>query len=270
MKKLALALVCLMGVAFFTSCDPTEEPITNPEPAIAFSTEDGYLVNGQAIDVNIAYPLKVTATANADTQKELSKLVITGNGEIMLDTTISGLEYTFEGNFTYPYNREVIVPEYEIKATVTDVDGKTASATITVSVNKDDSLEETVTEWIKIGHTVADLSAYGLDWKANNWKDPFTHIYPASNCTLYVVETGSDDYESIVTATDLANYYSHLYETARPAEEYKIDVHYANVSCDALLITKDAEGNYHAIYVEKANVLSTDDGTKVTVSVKIK
>lgn len=267
MKKLALALVCLMGVAFFTSCDP-ENIIENADPTIVFATDSGYLVNGQAIDVNTAYPLKVTASANPDTQTELSRLVITGNGQTMLDSTISGQTFVFEGSFTYPYSREVIVPEYELKATVTDADGKTASATIVVSVNVDDTLEETPIEWVKIGYDGDDISAYGLVWERTYYKSPFAHIKADTDCVFYVIEEGSD-YETIVTATDLARYYANLLETARPAEEYKVDVN-ASGTYDDLLITKDAAGNYHAIYIEKAKVEVLSDGTKVTITGKAK
>ena len=41
MKKLALALVCLVSVAFFASCDPTVE---HPEPTIALLTGEGYIM----------------------------------------------------------------------------------------------------------------------------------------------------------------------------------------------------------------------------------
>ena len=52
MKKLALALVCLVSVAFFASCDPE---ITNPEPTIAVITGENYVYDGQTIDVNTDY-----------------------------------------------------------------------------------------------------------------------------------------------------------------------------------------------------------------------
>ena len=42
MKKLALALVCLVSVAFFASCDPTTD---QPEPSIAILSGLEY-VNG--------------------------------------------------------------------------------------------------------------------------------------------------------------------------------------------------------------------------------
>ena len=89
MKKLALALVCLVSVAFFASCDPT---IQNPEPVISIVAEEGFLTDAQenVLDMDVAYPYGFMATSNTQTLKELSRMVIVCGGTTLCDTAISG------------------------------------------------------------------------------------------------------------------------------------------------------------------------------------
>ena len=69
MKKLALALVCLVSVAFFASCN---EPVANPEPSIAVMTGENYIFDGQTIDLYKDYNLGFRVASNSQTQKELA------------------------------------------------------------------------------------------------------------------------------------------------------------------------------------------------------
>ena len=76
MKKLALALMCLVSVAFFASCDkdpiiPIDPVITHPEPSIVIIAEEGYLYDGQVIEANQVYPYGFRAASNDSTKKEL-------------------------------------------------------------------------------------------------------------------------------------------------------------------------------------------------------
>jgi len=125
--------------------------------------------------------------------------------------------------------------------------------------------EEAIT-WVKTGHTVQDLSAYGLVWKETNYKSPFTHILPAEGSTLYLVENGDQDYANIRTDIDLSNYYSQLAETGRPIDDYK------NVDCNVskdyhdLLIVKEANGKLHAINITHAAITTPAAGTRITIT----
>ena len=69
MKKLALALVCFVSVAFFASCT---EPVANPEPSIAVMTGDNYIYDGQTIDLYQEYNLGFRVASNSQTLKELA------------------------------------------------------------------------------------------------------------------------------------------------------------------------------------------------------
>ena len=64
MKKLALALMCLVSVAFFASCN---KPVANPEPSIAAKTGENYVYDGQTVDLGQNYTLGFVAASNSQT-----------------------------------------------------------------------------------------------------------------------------------------------------------------------------------------------------------
>lgn len=271
MKKLAMALLCLFSVAFLASCDP--EVIENPEPSIEVLVGDGYLTDGQVIEMYEVYSYGFGAASNALTMKELTNLRIVCGETVLCDTNINCTEFSYRGEIYFDdQEKREIVGEAEIIATVTDAAGKTNSAKISISVNKEDALEEENIEWVKWGHDVPDLTAYGLEMQANNWKDVNVHIYPAEGSTLYVIENDSENwYEAIETASNLAGLFYSLAETSTAVEDYK------NISCnnanryDDVLVTKDANGDFHAIHITGSEVeVVLPAGTKIIVYGKAK
>ena len=68
MKKLALALVCFASVAFFASC---QQEITNPEPTISVITDEGFVKNGDVIDVEQTIVYGFQMASNSQPKKEL-------------------------------------------------------------------------------------------------------------------------------------------------------------------------------------------------------
>lgn len=279
MKKLALALVCFASVAFFASCNPE---VTDPEPSISVITDEGFVSNGDVIDLGQVFVYGFQMASNTQTKKELKQLSITsslfdleGNEEPISEEIIAltGLtEYRFIDTLSYTLRDENIGSVRYI-ATVTDVDGKINTATLTLSLNEPSQpLTVNPIEWIKIGHNVQDLSEYGLVWKETNYKDPFTHIFPAEGCMLFACSGYGDDFADIVTDVDLAKYFNNLAEmTVIPSEintaEYnKVDCNPANRDYNDLLITKDAEGNLHAILIQHAAVTSVSAGTQITIT----
>ena len=275
MKKLALALVCFASVAFMASCVKTVE---HPEPSLAVMTGENYLYDGQTIDLGTDYILGFRAASNSETMKELATFNLNGtlydlNNTLIqsVDTTytISGSEYVYQEPWNF--SARELVGKVIFTATVTDVDGKTNSTTINLNLNQP-AVELVVEDinWVKTGHNVQDLSAYGLVWKETNYKSPFTHILPAEGNTLYLVENGDEDFTNIVTDVDLNNYYMQLAETGRPIDDYK------NVDCNAsanyhdLLIVKEANGNLHAINITRADITTPAAGTRITITGKAK
>ena len=278
MKKLALALVCLVSVAFFASCDP-EENIQEVQPSIEILTEDGYLQNGDVLDLNELGLYGFRAASNVNTQAKLAKFVVTcavTSGDeteepsVIYDTLIDGTEFVFEDYIYFEIEGKDLIGSAEVTATVTDVDGYSNSTSFKIDINKEEALEVTSIEWTKWGHTVEDLSAYGLEMQANNWKSPFVHIYPAEGCALYVIENDSEDwFEAVETASNLAGLFQMLYEDPEvPActDYNKIDCN-ASARYDDVLVTKDAEGNYHAIHITGTSVaVEAPNGTKIIIS----
>ena len=278
MKKLALALVCFASVAFMASCVKT---IEHPEPSIAVMTGEDYVYDGQTVDLNVNYKVGFHAASNSQTQKELASFNLAASlyeldGTLIesRDSTyvISGTEYDHqEGlNFNFTNTRD-LVGKVSITGTVTDVDGKRNAVTINLNINQPAiTLEIEPINWVKTGHNVQDLSAYGLVWKETNYKSPFTHIIPAEGSTLYLIENGDEVFNSIVTDIDLSNKFAELAETGRPIDDYK------NVDCNAsadyhdLLIVKEANGKLHAININRADITTPSAGTRITITGKAK
>ena len=278
MKKLALALVCFASVAFMASCVKT---IEHPEPSIAVMTGEDYVYDCQTVDLNVNYKVGFHAASNSQTQKELASFNLAASlyeldGTLIesRDSTyvISGTEYDHqEGlNFNFTNTRD-LVGKVSITGTVTDVDGKRNAVTINLNINQPAiTLEIEPINWVKTGHNVQDLSAYGLVWKETNYKSPFTHIIPAEGSTLYLIENGDEVFNSIVTDIDLNNKFAELAETGRPIDDYK------NIDCNAsanyhdLLIVKEANGKLHAININRADITTPSAGTRITITGKAK
>lgn len=193
MKKLALALVCFVSVAFFASCT---EPVANPEPSIAVMTGDNYIYDGQTIDLYKDYNLGFRVASNSQTLKELAsfkletKIYDTEEGSTpeVSDTTltISGTEFVFEETENFELAaKDQIVGKVEYVATVYDKDGKMNSTTLTVNLNlAEEPLTVVDVDFYRLGNEQSGLAEYGLYWQQNA-KSPFAQIIPANGAILY-------------------------------------------------------------------------------------
>jgi len=270
MKKLALALVCLVSVAFFASCDPKVE---NPEPSIAVLTDTNYIQNGQVIEWGVDYLYGFKVASNPETQKELKSFKVVCGDQVLCDSTISGKEFTFEGGIVFSDidAARVIVDTADIVATVTDVAGEFNTASIQVIINKEEYLVPANIEWIRKGsnlqgETATEMAKYGLGWEK---RDPFhANIRPLENCKLYVIENNAAEFEAITTVAEKATYFAKLIEGGTAVEEYR------NISVAAngekeyndILAVVDADGNQHLVLFRKANVL-IETGVGVTTTI---
>ena len=242
MKKLALALVCLVSVAFFASCDPTVE---NPEPSIAINASEGYLQNEQVIEIGTEYLYGFIASSNAETQKELANLVITCGETTLCDTAISGTSFSYDGYISFEESKEII-GSAEIIATVKDVAGETNTATIKVDINKEDTLEEADFEWYRLGNTQTGLEEFGLIWEKNQ-KETHAQIKPLEGVKLYLFD--SSKWEEVTTATEKAALFSHAIEQQIPATVYNNVSTTAAGTYDDVIGTVTTDGEYHLIHV---------------------
>jgi len=260
MKKLALALVCLVSVAFFASCDPT---ITNPEPSIAILAEEGYLTDGQVIDMDVVYPYGFIATSNPETMKELSRLVIVCGETTLCDTTISGTAFTYKGEIYFTNNDEErdIVFSAEIIATVTDVAGNTNRASIKVDVNEEIALVPVDFIWNRHGAAPATgLDVFGLEWNSNT-KDVFANITPKIGATLYEFEPGI--WENINTEIEKAALFNN--EQLVGIETFrKVSTYYEHNDYDFVIGTT-YNGQNHLIHITANELYTFNKGTDVTI-----
>lgn len=258
MKKLALALVYIVSVAFFASCDPT---ITNPEPTIAILSDEGCLVGGEVIDMNVVYPYGFIATSNPQTMKELSKLVIVCGSTTLCDTAISGTVFNYKGEFYFSdEDSREIIGSAEIVATVTDVAGNTATATIKVDINKEIALVPRDFTWNRHGAALATgLDVFGLEWDSNT-KDIFANIKPMNGATLYEFEPSI--WETINNEVEKAALFNN--EQLVGIEKFqKVSCYYEHNDYDFVIGTT-YNGQSHLIHIT-ANEIHTFKGTDVTI-----
>ncbi len=255
MKKLALALVCLVSVAFFASCDPKVE---NPEPAIAALTGEGYLADSAVIEANVDYPFGFIVTSNPDTQKDIVRVELLINDE-PVDTVenIDAQTYTYESIFRYD-TREVI-DEVVIALRATDADNQTQTAKIRVWVNEEAYLVANDFTWNR--HGGADgtgLEPFGLKWERNA-KEVFAVIEPLEGALMYRFDPAV--WETIQTEAQLAA----LFSEATTIDNFK------EVSCEAVdkdydvVLGTTYQGINYLIHVTHSHVF-TFKGTDVTIT----
>ena len=278
MKKLALALVCFASVAFMASCVKTVE---HPEPSIAVMTGENYVYDGQTLDLNTDYQLGFRVASNSQTMKELATFQYNAKlydlDNVLQDeqnntVTITGTEYVYEQVVNFSINRD-LVGTAEFTGTVTDVDGKTNSVTLTVNLNNP-AVELVVKDitWVRKGANslnADEMAACGLKWVA---RDAYhANIQPLNdNCKLYTVLNSLDKYNEITTDLAKAAYFEELMETSRPVDEYRNISTSASGTYNDILAVIDANGEQHLILFERATVETGSFGTQTSITGKVK
>ena len=252
MKKLALALACLVSVAFFASCT---KPVENPEPAIAIMTGDNYVFDGQTINLDEDYLFGVRAASNSETMKELAtftlntKILDMENNEVSNEDTtytISGSEYVYEETLRYTLSaKDELVGKVAITATVTDVDNKTNSLTVILTLNQtQEPLAVTDFDWYRLANVEqSGLEEFGLYWYQNA-KSPFAQIKPLEGVVLYKFE--SSVWENVIYEDQKVAAFS---DGATTASMYNnVDVN-QNGLYDDVIGTRMPDGTLHLLHV---------------------
>ncbi len=265
MKKLVLALVCLIGVAFCaTSCDPVVE---NPQPTIAILAAEGYATDGAIVNLDETIYFGFVVASNPETNKELKSLVVTiDDTEWYNNQELAGTSFTYTDSLTFSL-REIIGSSV-INAIVTDMAGETATATINLNINQDEEpLEVTTINWIRRGAnlqgtTEAELSNVGLKW-SGSYKEIFATLEALEGTQLYICD--GNDFENIVTAQDMASYYNALAETGLAVNKYRNVTTAHSSDYNDMLFTKDANGELHAILIKRAEIETGNFGTQITI-----
>ena len=221
MKKLALALVCLVSVAFFASCDPTDI-ISDPAPKLAVITGEGYITGTVESPTTIAlddltdYKYGFYAESNALTKKELVSLKVVleytkANGE----TGTSTVEKDLKGLTSYNYEEKVfddaknMYDAFTVTATLTDADNQVSTATLAYKVEVEENLVAQPFTWTRLGSNPGTgLEQFGLKWESN-LKDVHAIIKPLDDAKLYVIDNLSE-WENINTELAKATFFSEL------------------------------------------------------------
>ena len=251
MKKLALALVCFASVAFFASC---QQEITNPEPTISVITDEGFVKNGDVIDVEQTIVYGFQMASNSQTKKELQQLRLSttfvdleGNESTPEEEIISlvgNTEYRFADTVYYEITREII-GTIKTVATVTDVDGKVNTATLTLNLNQPaQELVVTPFEWRRdAGGDGTGLAEFGLQWTNNTTTNAI--IKPLEGAILYRF-TNSEVWSNTKTDLDKAELFSEL--PVSIAQFTDVSVTAASQTYDIVLGTT-YNGENHLIHV---------------------
>lgn len=258
MKKLALALVCLISVAFFASCTP------EGQPTISVLNEEGYVQNGDGITSGEDFNFGFVMASSIETGAELATVAITVN-DTTITEKISGTEFTYKGVANITLTREL--PTATITATVTDAKGETAVATITVSIEESQELVATPFEWYRLGVNITGLDEFGLSWKGNYPRDTYAKLEPKEGVRLYIFN--SEDWTNTTDVVEKAALFNKAIEEMNPAQEYfNVNVTQAEMTYDDVIGTIMPDGTCHLIHVTKstASYLGSQQGTEITIS----
>lgn len=283
MKKLALALLCLVSVAFFASCEKTVE---HPEPMIAVLSGEGY-INGtvdeptvidaydeDAIDLKYGFHVEY----NSETKKELSTLKITweytyydeGEEVYTYDTIIdlTGETSYDYSDYLFEQDRAIItLMDGKITAVVTDADNQSSTAAIAFTLEmEEEELPIELIEWVRKGQDVLsaeEMAEYGLKWEGT-YKAPFATIKPLEGAIMYVRD--GDDFADIKYWSDKNAYFTNLVaEGATPAENYRhIDANEDSSYNDMLAVVYGDE--LFLIHITYADIETGTYGTQITIT----
>jgi len=262
MKKLALALVCLVSVAFFASCNQPKG-----QPTIAVLQEEGFVKDGDIVnlgeEVNFGFVMATSPQSNS----LLKSLIIKIDDEAPDTIDIQGTEYTYKGVITYNLSKDEIVGNSTIIATVYDAVGEFATTSIKLSINQPAQplIARTFT-WYRLGNTITGLDEYGLNWRGNYPRDTYAKLEPKDGVKLYIFN--SEDWTNTTTDLEKATLFNKAIETMTPAENYfKVNVTQANMTYDDVIGTVLADGTCHLIHVTTSKATSLGaQGTEITIT----
>lgn len=247
MKKLAMALMCLVSLAFFASCNP------EGAPTIQVLSEDGFVQNGDIVNLGEEVNFGFVMSSAIETSSPLASLVIKIDDNDPDTIALTGSSYTYKGTLVYGLEKDEIVGSSTIIATVYDAVGQYATASLTFSLNQ--AAQELVVrdfEWYRLGNTITGLDEFGLKWEGNYPKDNYAKIVPQEGVKLFVFE--SEDWANVTTDVEKAAFFNTAIETMHTAEEYwEVNVTQMDQEYDHVIGTVLADGTCHLIHVTSSH-----------------
>lgn len=231
------------SVLNFTTLEPVLPPM------ISVLGEDGYLYDGQVVELDIEYSFGF----NLESSSGLSLLSIKTGDEIFDEMHFSGeTSYTYENSIMFSMAREII-GDCTFTAVVTDVYGQSSNASFTVYINQQEqSLLSTPFEWARYGaNPGTGLEEFGLYWNYNS-KDIYARIKPLDGVSLFFFDP-MVWYEVNTQAEKAALFLSAL-ETQSPIIEYASVSAMASADYDDVIGTILPDGTMHLIHVTRCMV----------------
>lgn len=266
MKKLALALVCLFSIAFFASC--TQEG----QPTIQVYNHEGYVQDGQTVNTGEQIDFGFVVASSPITNSKLVSLVVKIDDDEWANIDLTGeTEYTYTDYVEYAPDRDEILGTSVITAVVTDAAGKTATATITLTINQPDvPILSMPIEWTRKGNnlingTAEEMRLFGLEWPGN-WKAAMVTIKPINSDVIMYLCDGND-FDDIETVSDKNAYFTRLAtEGATPITEYRNITTNNSADYNDMLAIINGDSK-HLILIKHADVeyLGSTIGTQIVI-----
>lgn len=257
MKKLALALVCLISVAFFASCTPEGQPTINVLPG------DEYVHDGDIINVNEEFNIGFTMASSIETGSQLASFTLVIDDETFETVTLEGTEYTFERTLALnTVDTRDDIDNLVITGTVTDVLGQSASVTMTLILDETQELIVEDFEWKRDGSNPGTgLETFGLAW-TSNVKEVHAVIQPKDK-SVKLYQIPAEKWAEVTTQPEKVA----LFADGGVAVE--ID-NYKGVSAEAPHEYNDViatlyNNEYYLIHITKGEV-TYDNATHITIT----
>lgn len=258
MKKLALALVCLISVAFFASCTPEGQPTINVLPG------DEYVHDGDIINVNEEFNIGFAMASSLETGSQLASFTLVIDDETFETVTLEGTEYTFERTLALnTVDTRDDIDNLVITGTVTDVLGQSASVTMTLILDETQELIVEDFEWKRDGSNPGTgLEAFGLAW-TSNVKEVHAVIQPKDK-SVKLYQIPAEKWAEVTTQPEKVA----LFADGGVAVE--ID-NYKGVSAEVPhddyndVIATLYNGEYYLIHITKGEV-TYDNATHITIT----
>lgn len=256
MKKLALALVCLISVAFFASCTPEGQPTISVLPG------EEYVHDGDIINVNEEFNIGFTMSSSIESGQKLASFTLVIDDETFETVKLDDTEFTFERTLALnTVDTRDDIDNVVITGTVTDVLGKSASVTITLILDETQELILENFEWNRHGGAAAtgNLAELGLAWNTNE-KDVFAVITAVEGAELF--EVPAEKWSQITTEPEKVALFSEG-GGALPIRAYKGVSAFASNNYNDVIATR-YNGEYYLIHITEG-IVSTFKGTDVTI-----
>lgn len=257
MKKLALALVCLISVAFFASCTPEGQPTISVLPG------EEYVHDGDIINVNEEFNIGFTMSSSIESGQKLASFTLVIDDETFETVKLDDTEFTFERTLALnTVDTRDDIDNVVITGTVTDVLGKSASVTITLILDETQELILENFEWNRHGGDAAtgNLAELGLAWNSNAKDEVFAVITAVEGAELY--EVPAEKWAQVTTQPEKVALFGEG-GGALPIRAYKGVSAFSSDTYDDVIATR-YNGEYYLIHITEG-IVSTFKGTDVTI-----